>query len=83
MPVVPSFAQLFQPFRAVFTAPTFDSLLVIVRGWLFAPRHTITNAILCAQAVGLKHHPAFHRVFASAQWYASRWAIEMTFESLP
>lgn len=68
MPFVPSFALLLQPLRAVFTAPTYNSLLVIVRGWLFAPRHTITDVILSAQAVGQKHYCSFHRVFCAAQW---------------
>ena len=50
------------------TAPTFASFTIVVTGWVFARRRTVTNMILAADAVGIKHHSAFHRVFAAAQW---------------
>jgi SRSO17 transposase len=66
--LVPSFLQLLQSLSCLFTAPTFASLLTVLSGWVFAPRRTITGMILAADAVGEKHHSAYHRLFAAARW---------------
>jgi hypothetical protein len=67
--LVPSFLDLLQPLSGVMTAPTFDSFLTILTGWVFARRRTVTGMILAADAaVGAKHHSAYHRVFAAARW---------------
>jgi len=66
--VVPSFVDLLQPLSCVMTSPTFDSFLTVLSGWVFARRHTITGMILAADAVGAKHHSAYHRLFAAARW---------------
>jgi hypothetical protein len=66
--LVPSFLDLLQPLSCVMTAPTFDSFLTILNGWGFAPRRTITGMIVAANAVGAKHHSAYHRLFAAARW---------------
>jgi hypothetical protein len=50
------------------TAPSFQSFLTAVTGWVFAHRHTVTGIIVAADAVGTKHHSAYHRLFASARW---------------
>src|SRR4051794_11200971 len=51
------------------TCPTFDSLLTVLTGWVFARRRTVTGMILAAgAAVGAKHHSAYHRLFAAACW---------------
>ena len=50
------------------TAPTFDTFVTIMTGWVLARRHTVTGAILAADAVGAKHHSAFHRPFARPEW---------------
>ncbi|MBI3872342.1 MAG: transposase, partial [candidate division Zixibacteria bacterium] len=50
------------------TGPSFDSAVIILTGWIFAPRRTVTSMIAAAGAVGRKHHSAFHRLFASARW---------------
>lgn len=68
MILVPSFADLLQPLSCVMTAPSFASFQTIVLGWVFAPRRTVTGMILAADAVGTKHHSAYHRLFASARW---------------
>jgi hypothetical protein len=68
MSLVPSFIDLLQPLSCVMTAPTFDSFLTILTGWVFAPRRTITGMILAADAVGQKHHSAYHRLFSAARW---------------
>jgi hypothetical protein len=72
--LVPSFVELVQPVSCVMTAPTFASFVIVLAGWVFARRRTVTGMILAADAVktpgrdGVKHHSAFHRVFAAARW---------------
>ncbi len=66
--LVPSFLDWLQPLSYVMTTPTFNSLLTVLGGWVFARRHTVTGMILAADAVGTKHHSAYHRLFAAARW---------------
>lgn len=66
--LVPSFIELLQPLSRVMTAPSFDSFLTLVCGWVFARRRTVTGMIQAADAVGQKHHSAYHRLFAAARW---------------
>ncbi|MFH1111148.1 MAG: transposase [Planctomycetota bacterium] len=68
MELVPSFVELVQQVAPVFTAPTFNSFLTVLTGWLFARRRVVTRMIEAAEAVGTKHHSAFHRVFSAARW---------------
>jgi hypothetical protein len=65
---VPSFVDLLQPFSSLMTAPTFNSFLAVLLGWVFARRRTVTGMILAADAVGTKHHSAYHRLFSAARW---------------
>jgi hypothetical protein len=60
--------DLLQPLAVVMTTPTFNNLITMLSGWVFAPRRTVTGMIVTAQAVGLKHHATFHRLFAQAVW---------------
>jgi len=50
------------------TTPTFASFVTVLTGWVFARRRTVTGMLLAADAVGTKHHSAYHRVFAAARW---------------
>ncbi len=68
MTLVSSFVELVQQVSFVMTVPTFASFLTVLTGWVFARRRTVTGMILAANAVGTKHHSAFHRVFAAARW---------------
>jgi hypothetical protein len=68
MDLVPSFVELVQQVAPVFTAPTFNSFLTILTGWVFARRRIVTRMIEAADAVETKHHAAFHRLFAAARW---------------
>ena len=68
MDLVTSFAELVQQVAPVFTVPTFNSLLTVLTGWVFARRRVITRMIEAADAVDIKHHSAFHRVFSTARW---------------
>jgi len=66
--LVSSFQELLQQVSCVMTAPTFASFVTLLTGWVFARRRTVTGMLLAADAVGSKHHSAFHRVFATARW---------------
>lgn len=68
MTLVSSFTDLVQQVSFVMTQPTFASFLTVLTGWVFARRRTVTGMILAADAVGAKHHSAFHRLFAAAEW---------------
>ena len=68
MILVSSFKGLVQQLAFVMTAPTFDTFVTVLTGWVFARRRTVTGMILAADAVGTKHHSAFHRLFAKAEW---------------
>ena len=66
MDICTCFVQMLQVFSASMTAPTFANLQELVVGWIFAPRRTITGML---RAGGVeRHHSAFHRLFATAQW---------------
>jgi hypothetical protein len=68
MDLVTSFVELLQQVAFVFTAPTFNSFLTVLTGWVFARRRVITRMIEAADAVDTKHHSTFHRVFSTARW---------------
>lgn len=68
MNVVSSFAVMLQEFAVVMTAHTLANFSTLVSGWMFAPRRNITSMIVAAGMAGVKHHSAFHRVFAAARW---------------
>jgi hypothetical protein len=68
MDLVTSFVALLQPLAIVMNGPSFDNVVTILTGWVFAPRRTVTCMIAAAGAIGRKHHSAFHRLFASATW---------------
>jgi hypothetical protein len=68
MHLVSSFEDLVQQISLTMTNPTFASFVLLVAGWLFARRHTVTGALVAAGEVRRKHHSAFHRVFATARW---------------
>ncbi len=68
MGLVTTFCSFLQPLAVVMTAPSFDNLTTILAGWVFASRRTVTGMLVAADAVGTKHHSAFHRLFATARW---------------
>lgn len=72
MSFVTSFIVLLQPLTVAMSTPSFDNLCTLLAGWAFAPRRTVTGMLQAAGAVGLKHHSAFHRLFASASWSLDR-----------
>jgi hypothetical protein len=68
MYLVSSFLVFVEQLSFVMTAPTFDSFITLLTGWVFARRRTVTGMIQAADAVNIKHHSAFHRVFSAARW---------------
>jgi hypothetical protein len=50
------------------TAPSFRNFLIVLTGWIFAPRRTITGTLVAAGVAGHRHHAAFHRLFSAARW---------------
>ncbi len=68
MILVSSFVNVVQQVSFVMTAPTFSSFVTVLTGWVFARRRIVTRMIEAADAVGVKHHSAFHRVFSTARW---------------
>jgi len=68
MELVPGFVQLLQPLASTMTAPTFDSLVTVLTGWVFASRRTVTRMILAAGDSADKHYSSYHRVFSAACW---------------
>ncbi len=68
MEIVHSFDLLLQGLAVTMTAPTFDSFVTILTGWVFAPRRTVTRMILAAGDAASKHYSSYHRVFSVARW---------------
>ena len=69
MELTSSFVDLLQHFSPVFTAPTYQTFLVIVAGWVLSHRHRfITEVIFSGGNVGIGHWSRFHRFFSHAAW---------------
>jgi hypothetical protein len=66
--LVSSFVDVVQQVSSVMTTPTFSSFVTVLTGWVFARRRVVTRMIEAADAVGTKHHSAFHRIFSAARW---------------
>jgi len=68
-PIVVSFVRLLQSFSPCFTAPSFESFVTLMSGWVLnLRRHTVTETVRAACAVGTKHISSFHRFFSKARW---------------
>ena len=69
MELTSSFLDLLQHFAPTFTAPTYQTFLVIVAGWVLSQRHRfITEVIFSGGKVGIGHWSRFHRFFSHAAW---------------
>jgi hypothetical protein len=69
MELTPSFLDLLPHFAPVFTAPTYQTFVVIVAGWVLSQRHRfITELIFSGGHVGIGHWSRFHRFFSHAAW---------------
>jgi SRSO17 transposase len=69
MELTASFLTLLQNFDPVFTAPTYQTFVVIVTGWILSHRHRyVTELIFSSGHVGDGHWCRFHRFFSHAAW---------------
>jgi DDE superfamily endonuclease len=69
MQLTSSFVDLLQHFAPVFTAPTFQTFVWIVTGWILSQRHRyVTEVIFSGGNVGRGHWSRFHRFFSHAAW---------------
>ena len=68
MSLVNSFVLVLQQLSGVMTAPTWNNFQLLMTGWVFARRRTVTGMIEAAGQIGKRHHSVFHRVFAKARW---------------
>jgi len=67
--IVVSFASILQAFASCFTAPSMATFLMLMGGWVLdLRRHTITEIVRAAGAVGSKHISSFHRFFSQGSW---------------
>lgn len=68
-PIVASFAVLLQALAPCFTAPSFTSFATLMCGWVLnLRRHTVTQTVRAAGAVGAKHISSYHRFFSRGRW---------------
>ena len=80
MEITDSFLTLLQNFAPVFTAPTYQTFVVIVTGWIISQRHRyVTEVIFSSGRVGDGHWSRFHRFFSHAAWdidtFSMRWQV--------
>jgi hypothetical protein len=69
MELTSSFCDLLPHFAPVFTAPTYQTFVAIVLGWVLSQRHRfITEVIFSGGNVGMGHWSRFHRFFSHAAW---------------
>ena len=69
MELTSSFALLLQHFLPVFTAPTFQTFVEVVTGWVLSPRRRfVTEVIFSGGNVDNGHWSRFHRFFSHAAW---------------
>ncbi|MGA2706582.1 MAG: hypothetical protein ABSH35_36690 [Isosphaeraceae bacterium] len=67
MELTDSFLTLLQNFAPVFTAPTYQTFVVTVTGWIISQRHRyVTEVIFSSGRVGDGHWSRFHRFFSHA-----------------
>ena len=67
MQLTPSFVVLLQDFLPVFTAPTFQTFVQVVTGWLLSHRHRyVTEVIFAGGNLDNGHWSRFHRFFRHA-----------------
>jgi hypothetical protein len=68
MELVPGFVAFVQGLSVGMTTPTFANLMVILSGWVFSGRRTVTRMIVAAGPTARKHFSSYHRLFSAARW---------------
>jgi hypothetical protein len=72
MELVPGFTALLQGLSAAMTTPTFQSLVTVLTGWVFASKRTMRRMILAAGPLADKHYSSYHRLLSAAHWSLAR-----------
>ncbi len=76
MELTHSFRALLHRFDSVFTAPTFQTYVVVVTGWILSQRHRyVTEVIFSGGHVGDGHWSRFHRFFSHAAWDVDHFSL--------
>jgi len=79
MELTDSFLTLLQSFAPVFTAPTYQTFVVIVTGRILSQRHRyVTEVIFSSGHVGDGHRSRFHRFFSHAAWEIDFFSMHLT-----
>src|SRR5712692_7070246 len=69
MELTPSFVEILQGFAGVFTAPSFQTFILLLSGWCLSHRHRfVTELIQSSGSVHNGHHSCYHRFFSHAAW---------------
>lgn len=69
MEVTQSFRVLLSEFQCVFTAPSFQTFLPLMIGWVLTHRRRfITDLIWSSGCTRKGHHSRYHRFFSQAAW---------------
>ena len=64
-----SFVAVLLHFLPVFTAPTFQTFVEVLSGWVLSPRHRyVTDIIFTGGNLDNGHWCRFHRFFSQAAW---------------
>ncbi len=77
--IVASFTQILQQFTSCFTTPSMQSFVTLMTGWVLdLRRHTVTEVVRAAGAVGSKHISSFHRFFSRGRWTTDAVGVILT-----
>lgn len=69
MELIPTFMDLLDGFRSVFTEPSFATFRLLMVGWIVSHRHRfVTDLIISSDSVGNGHFSDYHRFFSQAKW---------------
>ena len=64
-----SFTTLLSEFRCVFTAPSFQTFVCLMTGWVLSHRRRfVTELIWSSGCTQWGHHSGYHRFFSQAVW---------------
>jgi hypothetical protein len=73
-PLLGTFLDFVEVLRPALTRPGFDNFVVLVVGWVLTQGpHAVTQALVCTQVAGRRHHEAFHRFFSRGTWDPDEW----------
>jgi len=73
-PLLGTFLDFVEVLRPALTRPGFDNLVVLTVGWVLTQGpHAVTQALVCTQVAGRRHHEAFHRFFSRGTWSPDEW----------